>query len=253
MISIIFSNRNRANILKKALSSLEQYRHRNDIEIVCLDDGSTDGSDRILKDFADSWSAVKLIKPLRKKGDPYYGCQGKNYNYLINHTKGDKIIIQCAEVYHCEDIITALDRYCEDGSTVMTTTINFNLMKINIDCNDRELLDKIKDVEPAQMPLKKIIRKENRIIVNPPSGLGITYCTRAMEHKGEIYNIGYYGGYLRPIPLFFCGMITRNDFNKLGPYPTQVPADVIFAKKICAVNKVVLIKYLVIHITHPKY
>lgn len=65
LISVIVPVFNVRNVLKRCLDSICNQTYRN-LEIICVDDGSTDGSDEILRDYSLVDSRIKLFKQNNK-------------------------------------------------------------------------------------------------------------------------------------------------------------------------------------------
>ena len=64
-VSVIMAVYNAERYLRQALESVCQQTLR-DIEIICVDDGSTDGSMEILKEFAGQDDRIKILQHLEK-------------------------------------------------------------------------------------------------------------------------------------------------------------------------------------------
>jgi len=216
-----------------------------------MDDGSTDGSAELLQEFADGWDQVRLIPPMREKGSSYVRSPGEQYNYLVEHCRGEKLLIQCAEIIHCDDILTALDPYCHNNSISIATVLNCDMRKFTIDPTDEELKRKLVDVEPWQVKASKITLESDRMVIQCPCSTGTTSQWRTVEHNGISYAVADYSGYRRPFPFLFCGMITREDWDGYGGYADHYPADTILGRQICAGNgQISFCKCLAIHIKH---
>ena len=61
-ISIIIPCFNMKQYLPKCLMSILEQTLANDIEIICVDDGSTDGTDILLKEYAQKYSNIVVLK-----------------------------------------------------------------------------------------------------------------------------------------------------------------------------------------------
>lgn len=83
-ISIVISVYNRECTLKKCLDSVISQTIFNDMEIILIDDGSTDNSLQICNDYASKWDNIVLI---HKENEG----MGKSYNLGISLAKGDYI------------------------------------------------------------------------------------------------------------------------------------------------------------------
>lgn len=59
LVSAVITTKNRAGLLPRAIESVHRQNYPN-IEIVVVDDGSTDGTSNVLKEFADKHSIVQI-------------------------------------------------------------------------------------------------------------------------------------------------------------------------------------------------
>ena len=90
-ISVLVPVYNVAPYLEQCLSSLTGQTFQN-IEIICVDDGSTDGSGRILDDHAAVDSRIRVV---HKSNSGY----GKTMNIALDLAKGDYIAILESDDY----------------------------------------------------------------------------------------------------------------------------------------------------------
>jgi glycosyltransferase involved in cell wall biosynthesis len=81
LVIVIISTYNRAQKLRSALRSVVNQTYNN-LEIIVIDDGSTDNTSEVVKNFKD-----KRIKYLYKKNSGPYDSR----NYAIRRSKGDYI------------------------------------------------------------------------------------------------------------------------------------------------------------------
>lgn len=82
-VSVIVPVYNTKKYLKKCMDSLVNQTLQ-DIEIICIDDGSTDGSLEMLKEYANNDSRIRILTQNHKK-------QGAARNYGITVAKGEYI------------------------------------------------------------------------------------------------------------------------------------------------------------------
>lgn len=80
-ISILLATRNRSRLLRRALISLQHQTYLN-IEILVLDDGSTDNTPALLSHFAENDSRIRFFRHDRSRG---LACA---LNRLIAESKG---------------------------------------------------------------------------------------------------------------------------------------------------------------------
>ncbi len=70
LLTVIIPVYNTAPYLEKCLNSVTHQTYRN-LEIICIDDASTDGSADILKSFASADSRIKLCQQCQNKGNGF--------------------------------------------------------------------------------------------------------------------------------------------------------------------------------------
>lgn len=91
-ISVIIPTYNRAKLINRSLSSVLNQTYNN-IEIIIIDDGSTDNTKKIIKKFKDN--RIKYIKLKKNKGPGYAR------NIGIKKSKGEFIAFQDSDdIYH---------------------------------------------------------------------------------------------------------------------------------------------------------
>ena len=61
-ISIVIPVYNVEKYLSQCLDSVVNRSYNSDYEVICVDDGSTDGSSAILKEYADRNEKIKVIR-----------------------------------------------------------------------------------------------------------------------------------------------------------------------------------------------
>ena len=99
-ISIIMPIYNDESVLEQSINSVAKQTLK-DIELVCINDGSTDGSLDVLNEFARKYDFVKVVTQ-ENKGS------GKARNYGMDIAKGDYIGFLDADDYFIDD--DALER-----------------------------------------------------------------------------------------------------------------------------------------------
>lgn len=82
LVSIVIPTYNRAYILSRAIESVLNQTYRN-IELIIIDDGSTDNTEEIVKNFSDP--RIKYIRHSENRGIPF------SRNTGIKNSKGDFI------------------------------------------------------------------------------------------------------------------------------------------------------------------
>ena len=106
-VSVILPVYNTEKYLPECLDSIINQSLR-DIEIICVDDGSTDSSLQILKEYAEK---DKRISVIHKNN----GGQGSARNVGLNHAKGEYITFVDSDDYITEDMIYYLLKFLEDN------------------------------------------------------------------------------------------------------------------------------------------
>lgn len=86
-VSVLIPLYNRAKYINETLESVFQQDYGN-IEIICVDDGSTDGGDRILAEYA----SQNRIVMLRHSGEVNKG-QSASLNLALQHVTGEYVAI----------------------------------------------------------------------------------------------------------------------------------------------------------------
>ncbi len=107
-ISIIMPSLNVIDYISQCIDSVLNQT-LNDIEILCVDAGSTDGTLEILKDYSSKDSRIKLIKSDEKS----YGHQ---MNLAMNIAKGEYIGIVETDDYIKKDMYESLYNLSDEGN-----------------------------------------------------------------------------------------------------------------------------------------
>jgi len=81
LISVIIPTYNRANLLSRAIKSVLNQDYQN-FELIIIDDGSTDGTDKVVRDFQDKDKRIKYIWQVNS------GSPAKPKNTGIKNAKG---------------------------------------------------------------------------------------------------------------------------------------------------------------------
>ena len=94
-LSIVIPVFNEKNFLQKLFDQLKLYFNREDIEIIFIDDGSTDGSSKILSDLKETEDNKFLFKLIRL--DTNSG-KGKAIQTGLKNAKGEYVLLQDADL-----------------------------------------------------------------------------------------------------------------------------------------------------------
>jgi glycosyltransferase involved in cell wall biosynthesis len=106
--SIILATRNHAPLLERTLKSIYQQKVPFDFEVVVTDDGSTDSTPLLLKDYP-----VRYYR-LEKDG---YGNPARALNNSMREARGDILIKQSDDVVHARpEIIKSLVKSLESDA-----------------------------------------------------------------------------------------------------------------------------------------
>jgi len=121
-VSIIMCSYNRVNLLRNTLKSI--FRQNQDVEVIVVDDGSTDGTDCLIKEF-----------PIIYKYNPSngYGNQSKPMNIALKLASSKIIIMQSSEVIHKGDVIKKLIDAVENDPMVWCFARVANIINGKID------------------------------------------------------------------------------------------------------------------------
>ena len=173
LISVLVPARNEEENIKKCIVSLTKQDYKN-IEILVLDDNSTDNTENILKEMSKKYSNVKFYKGehLRK------GWLGKSFacHQLSKHAKGKYMIFTDADTLHFPDSISSavacLERYKVDALSVFP-------MQIMVTMHERMMVPFGNYIILALFPLYLMRKVKNAM-----------FCTaigQFMMFKSEVY------------------------------------------------------------------
>lgn len=111
-ISVVMPVYNEARTLQKALERVLAVPF--DLELICVDDGSTDGSGALLEEMQAQHPQIKLMIQAKNRG------KGAALRLGIRQATGDFLIIQDADLeYSPEDYPTLLDPLIENRADVV--------------------------------------------------------------------------------------------------------------------------------------
>lgn len=121
-VSVIIPVYNTGSYLEECLDSVLNQTLR-DMEVICVDDGSTDDSLEILRRYADRDSRVKVFRqPNMKQGTARnYGLQYANGRYVYFMDSDDTLDLSALEYLYQEAEENGLDVLLFDGKTVYET------------------------------------------------------------------------------------------------------------------------------------
>lgn len=246
--SIVFSIRNRAKELPVSLPSILTKYSQDVVEIVCMDDHSTDGSKQIALDIFKryGWANFRMFDSTRGESG-YDISQASQTNFLVNQASGQYILLQSAEVAHIDHVIGPLRRYCCRGQTSFATVYN-------APAKEGMMLSNIKAFKPPFFGSCSTIRPEAVIFDASRLQLIGNNTLQRIQFKDDSELLFLeYTGFARTAPLFFCGMIMKDDWLSIGGYDPELPTDVKFFEKMAKNNyRYAFIDAIALHIMHDK-
>lgn len=275
--SIIFSSRNRTKELVFSLPTLlTKYKDREDIEILAMDDHSTDGSYELMEKLATDlgWKRgpgerFRLFRSVRKTAQ-YDFTQSEVTNALVNFARGKYIILESSEVGHADDgLVDTLVKYCGPKQVSFATVYD----------TPGELIKRLelpgRKYQPPYLHDTPVHNPPEAVIFDADSCREMMHgfpLPRIILGDGESLIFREYCGPRRPVSLFFCGAILKDDWLALGGYDNAIPSDlfyqpdhvihatlrekgtdILFWKKMCAAGfRFVFTSKVAVHITHGK-
>lgn len=244
--SIIFSIRNRVQELAVSLPSILSKYDQATTELVIMDDKSKDGSkDLVLALLGHhGWDNYQLVDSNRET-DGYDISQAHQTNMLVSTAQGKYILLQSAEVAHIEPLIDGLRAYCLPGQPAFATVVD-------APANEGMLLKDTPKLASV-FSSNRVIAQPEAVIFNGHSLVHGTMTDTVVQGAGTGLSYRVYCGLVRPVPLFFCGMILKSDWDKLGGYSPTLPTDMLFWDAMTNAGfKYAFTKYLALHITHGR-
>lgn len=130
-ISVIVPVYNTEKYVKKCLKSIANQRMK-DLEIIVINDGSTDNSEAKIKDFIAENQNLK-IKYLRKQN----GGLSDSRNFAIPYVQGKYISFVDSDDYISEELYSNLEKYMDEDIDL----IKFKMQKVDENGNILEKLD----------------------------------------------------------------------------------------------------------------
>ncbi len=188
-ISIVIPNYNSSSTLKGCIKAVKAMHYPKPFEILVIDDGSTDGSQKILK-------GIKGIKVLAKKKNE---GKARALNEGIRMVKGELVACIDADTFPEKDVLEKMAAMFADEKTGAVT----GFIKVH---NPKSILQKIQAVEytVAFGLLQKVLSYLNGVFVTPGpmsiyrrkllidlGGYDETNLTEDMEIAFRLQNHGY--------------------------------------------------------------
>lgn len=124
LVSVIIPTYNRGQVIRRALHSVLHQTYQN-LEVIVVDDGSTDDTGEIVKSFADS--RVRYIRHDAKKGAPSARNTG------INAARTEFIAFQDSDdEWLCDKLGKQIDAFSKAGSEVGVVYTGFLRLENNL-------------------------------------------------------------------------------------------------------------------------
>ena len=200
-LSIIIPSFNEDKYLKKLFSQLIKYFNYKNIEIILIDDGSKDQSDKIINDFKKNNNFIFHFKTI--KHDKNYG-KGRAIQTGIKHCNGEYILLQDADLEL--DLIDSLELYemiqnnkdikCIFGSRYLSGKLKRNnyflnnlIGKINSLIFNIFFSQSLSDIHCGLKIMHKDIVRKIDLTVND-FGIEIDIASQIVRNNFFIYEVG---------------------------------------------------------------
>jgi len=193
--SLIVATRNRVTQLQAGLQSIRD-RAYEDVEMILVDDGSTDGSEGVIESYAGMFSTIIRIPP-RTSGYSWNPSSVLNAGHRA--ASSDIHMEQGGEVCHLTDCITPLIEECRPGVVALARCYHGP-------ASDMETLKLA--LAQGRVDLPPTVRPE---LCRTEAGVWMA----ALVEPG---GIALYSGVERLAPFMFLGAIHREDFEAVGGY-----------------------------------
>ena len=125
LVSVIVPNYNHAKYLGDRLESITRQTYKN-IEIILLDDASTDNSGEILEDFVSKEPKARFFKNKQNSGSTF-----KQWKKGVSEARGKYIWIAESDDRADPELLVSLVRFLESDPEVMMATCQLRMMDIN--------------------------------------------------------------------------------------------------------------------------
>ncbi len=193
LASLVMATRNRREQLARTIQSLREMAYPG-LEIIAVDDGSTDGTLDLLRENSDfmTVSTTGRVGPFSLNGS-----KALNLGHWL--ARADVVLEQGGEVAHLTDCLTPLLAACQPGVAAFARVLNGTAEELGILQGDARagLLPLADDVQMADV---------------------LTDWSKERVPKVGPRQTQLYCGLERPAPLFFLGAIHRADFAAVGGY-----------------------------------
>lgn len=194
LISVCMATHNRKRQLLNSLWSIEHTNTHPHIEVIVIDDNSTEWpSDRQLSKYSFPLNYEYIYGHTRQ--EPVIPN-----NMAFNKAKGDKIIMSCGEIAFMGDIIGHVHKYLDDTKYLVYSTYAINEILYKKICkfrwNHPSVMDKARE---AISPLVEIA-----------------------EYKTQDHNGWYYHPVHKPLALPFCASLSKKNMDLISGYDERL-------------------------------
>src|SRR5688572_5603028 len=108
-LSVVIVNWNRRDQLERCLASVFEHTKHEPLEVVVVDNGSSDGSADMVRN---QFPAVRLVENVQNEG------AGRARNQGMNAAGYELIVLMDCDTYVTDDVIGRTVRYLEDRPDV---------------------------------------------------------------------------------------------------------------------------------------
>lgn len=202
-ITIVIPVYNAVRYVPNALNSIIEQEFR-EIEVLCMDDNSSDGSLELLQDYARQDSRIRVVPGTQNKGAGYRRNEG------IDQARGEWIMFLDADDWYEKGILGYLAEAISHVTNIDVVEFPFYLSKTKTDKCPADWLDRLSTGI-------KHVERENILACTATS----TKCWRlAFLRKYDLrFMEGNHSG--EEIPLHLCGMLMAGRFLYLNRYGTN--------------------------------
>jgi glycosyltransferase involved in cell wall biosynthesis len=206
--SIVIATRNREPQLKVAFPTVMMNGYRDGVEVVVVDDGSTDGSEEVFTTFEPLLGNGLTVHRINRAGG-WRRNPGGVFNTGHALAKGDVVIEQGGEVAHLNDCVGPMVAACKPGVMVLATVY---------DGTPEDLKRVQAGLAAGTLPI------EEDVLVGPN-----VIQTNGDRIRAPRVNIGDRGrpvrmftGKQRQAPFMFLGAVHREDWEAVNGYREDI-------------------------------
>lgn len=198
-VSVILPYYNRKTLLINTLDSFSMFYENNNLEVVIVDDCSSE--DQRLEEFVKKYQNLKIILIRLDKKDGINPCY--TYNVGVRYSTGEIVILTSPETFHTSNMFDISNNFSDmkDNSYLLFSV--FCLTKSNL---------------KEKMWNENIVFKDKLQIIKDNE----KFFFKDLGCNGYPYNNNYGSWYLhsniRPTGLNFFSALTRNLYNELSGF-----------------------------------